>query len=233
MTDWALVIPVKSFGTAKSRLGGSDTAGPDGLAAALAYDSIQAAREARAVSSCVVVCDQRTAGWATAWGADAVVEEPGGGLNAALRLGRDVALSQGQPAVAFMMADLPLLTVGHLEALLDRAPPDRPGAVSDLTGEGTTLLLSRRGEELQPCFGVGSFAAHRLGAEDLSEHCDRGLRLDLDTWEDLAQLDRPVGLRTRQWYDRRLMGGISCRFPAQIGPTGVPGADFSTPALPV
>jgi len=233
VSGWALVVPVKSFGSAKSRLGGASIDNVDGLAEALAYDSIQAGLATPSIDLCVVVCARDTAEWAKSCGATVTVEAPDGGLNAALRLGRDAVLRRGQQSVAFMMADLPLLSVEHLEDLLHLAPADRPGVVGDLAGEGSTLLLSRRGQELDPRFGVGSFAAHRSMAADLTASCDPSLRVDLDTWEDLARLERPTGVRTREWFDTRLVSGIWCSLPGPVRPAETAGADFSAPPLPV
>jgi 2-phospho-L-lactate guanylyltransferase len=60
------------------------------------------------------------------------------------------------------------------------------GFVADVTGSGTTLLAAAPGVALAPAYGPGSRQVHlRSGAVELPGAA--GLRLDVDTPDDLAQ----------------------------------------------
>lgn len=122
--QWTLVIPLKPLARAKSRL--SDTAGDGlrpGLALAFAQDTVAAALACPAVRDVAVVTDDALAGRElAALGARIVADEPGGGLNAALRHAAAVVrVSRPESAVAALNADLPALRPAELARVLDAA----------------------------------------------------------------------------------------------------------------
>jgi 2-phospho-L-lactate/phosphoenolpyruvate guanylyltransferase len=116
------------------------------------------------------------------------------GLNNLLEQGREWALANGADALLTIFADLPMVTPGDIArmvALGDHAnmmvlAPDRHNS-------GTNALLSHPCTLARFAFGPSSFDAHRVlaraaGAEVVI--CDApGLSLDIDTLDDLAQLE--------------------------------------------
>jgi 2-phospho-L-lactate guanylyltransferase len=181
--DWTAVIPVKPLDGAKSRLRG---AVPDGrhadLVLALVRDTVAAVLACPAVRDVLVVTDDpATARAATSLGAKVVPDRPGAGLNAAVRLGADVAgLTRPRAAMA---ADLPALRPDELASALGLVR--RRSFVADAEGSGTVLLAAPPGVPLDPRFGAGSAAAHAAsGAEALAGDWP-GLRRDVDTPADL------------------------------------------------
>lgn len=187
---WVVVLPVKPFSRAKSRLAAAGF-GPwrHELAHAFFLDTLRAVRATESVRAVVVVTDDPLAA-SQARTMDAVVcpDEPGIGLNGAVRLGagRAAALVPGAP-VAVLTADLPALRPEELGRALAEARGHRRAFVADHTGEGTTLLTARRASALAPSFGAGSRYRHvRGGAFHVETPAGSGLRLDVDTPDDLA-----------------------------------------------
>jgi 2-phospho-L-lactate guanylyltransferase len=185
---WAVVLPVKGLGTAKSRLRGALTGVPhERLALALAQDTVAAAVACEAVATVVVVTDDPTAATALrAVGARVVPDRPDAGLNAALTHGAQLAAGATRP-VAALTADLPALRPAELAGALRAAAASGGRAyVADAAGTGTTLLAAAAGVPLDPRFGPGSAAAHtRSGARPLPD-AGPTLRRDVDTMRDLA-----------------------------------------------
>ncbi|MDQ4012061.1 MAG: 2-phospho-L-lactate guanylyltransferase [Actinomycetota bacterium] len=190
-----LLVPVKPLASAKTRLRGMAGGGvgaPEAharLVVALARDTLTAATGAAVVRRAVVICSDdlvRTA--LAADGIETIPDEPAAGLNPALRYGEAV-LRRADPdaMVGALQADLPALRSQELDCAV-RAGLATGGRTfcTDRTGTGTTLLLTPPGQPLEPCFGPGSAAAHRVtGARELPG-CWPGLRCDVDTAADLT-----------------------------------------------
>ena len=210
VSEWAVVVPVKEWSAAKSRVTGLTGRERQGLALALATDTVATVCRTPGVVSCIIVGPRATLheldlkfGNPTVLG---VLEKAGhqDPLNAALRQGRDAATSAGLRHVAMVVADLPGLRTEGLDGFLRSVPMRHAAVVRDQAGTGTTLLASRRGERLRPVFGADSAARHLSGgARDLTTRCDPALRLDTDTWADLAVVDRWAGPALRRWLDER------------------------------
>ncbi|MDX2598215.1 MULTISPECIES: 2-phospho-L-lactate guanylyltransferase [Streptomyces] len=199
--QWTLVIPLKPLARAKSRL--SDTAADGvrpGLALAFAQDTVAAALACLAVADVAVVTDDALAGRElAALGARIVPDTPRSGLNAALRHGADaVREMHPQVAVAALNADLPALRPLELSRVLDAAAEFPRAFLADAAALGTTLLAAAPGRELNPAFGTGSRARHRVsGAAELGLAGVDSVRQDVDTGEDLrAALALGVGRYT-------------------------------------
>lgn len=124
-----------------------------------------------------------------------------GGLNEALRMGRDHALAAGATAVLMLPADLPLLAVESLDRLVEAADaalaagsggPVVVIAPSDARN-GTNALLLSPPTVIEPCFGLDSFEAHLRAAARadaaLQVVDDPLLGFDVDTPEDLERLE--------------------------------------------
>jgi 2-phospho-L-lactate guanylyltransferase len=199
--NWAVVVPVKDFRTAKTRLSELSPQARASLASALAMDTVNAVCRAVGPSRCFLVAPDFVHAQLHLLPVQRVLD-PGGGINAALVAGRDAAASTGA-AVAALVADLPLLSVSELRDALGRVPASSVALVRDFSGHGTTMLAARSSELLRPCFEDASARRHMdLGACDLSDGVGSGLRQDLDTWEDLMTVapSLPPGSTTAQWH---------------------------------
>jgi 2-phospho-L-lactate guanylyltransferase len=194
---WSLVIPVKVLALAKSRLTGLTAPARAELALAMAADTVAAACAA-ADSVIVVTDDLRARAELSGLGAVVVPDQPGDGLNAALRYGAAQAderwPGRGRAGLA---ADLPAAGAAELALALAAAARSGQAFVPDAEGTGTTLYAAAPGVAFWPRFGPASRAAHlSAGATELRIPGLDGLRRDVDTLDDLRDAAR-IGLGPR------------------------------------
>ena len=187
-----IVIPFRGPEAAKSRLAGA-LSDADRRALALAMF--------RHVLDVAIACVGRErvlvvtpcAGVAATVSNDgvAVLREASGSLNGALALACDELRERGADRVTIVAADLPLLTVSDLSALMAAAgggiaiAPDRAGG-------GTNALSLPLAVRLDLAYGPGSLEAHRSAARRLGLEvalvARPGLASDIDIEADLALL---------------------------------------------
>lgn len=193
---YALLIPVKDGGAAKTRLGVGEDGQRSRLMSAFARDSITAAQQCAAVTIFVVGDAVGLADLVDDLSVEVLPDEGEGDLNRALERAA-VRVARPDRGVAVMLADLPCLKTTDLEAAF--AEVDVRSFVADAEGTGTTLLVAPAGHALDPHFGTGSAAAHHAsGATQIGTGLD-SLRLDVDTTADLeAALRYGVGVHTAQ-----------------------------------
>jgi len=191
--EWAVVIPVKRLGRAKTRMSTRPAPQRSALALAFALDTVRAALDCPLVTTVLVVTDDDEVRAATvALGATSVADEPDAGLLAAIGIGADAARRESPDvAVAALVADLPCLRPDELGRALAAAAEVGRGFVADAAGIGTTLLTARPGHVLGARFGVRSRAEHAAsGAAELHPTDAAGLRRDVDTEVDLWDAQR-------------------------------------------
>lgn len=202
MTAWTVVVPVKSWSAAKSRLTELSTFERAGLARALAHDTVETVLDTPSVQHCIVVGEAAVCVELAELGARTTFTSDSAGLAHALTQGRLRAAQEGAEATCLLVADLPLLTPRVLDDALCAVPTRGAGVVRDLAGTGTVMLAARRGP-LRPAFGPDSASRHlRTGAVDLSDRVDTRLRRDLDTPVDFAALVPRSGSRVAAWLRR-------------------------------
>ena len=182
----AVVIPVKSFTLAKGRL--ADTLTPsqrEELARTCAETVIRAASPLPTYSVC---SDDDVATWASSMGAH-VVHCATPGLDVAVATGRAAIAADGFDHVIVAHADLPLAeSLGHIA---------REGIVTMVTdrhNDGTNVLSFPIASSFTTAYGPGSLDNHVRAAEacGLVHEIikDASLSLDLDTADDLSELER-------------------------------------------
>jgi 2-phospho-L-lactate/phosphoenolpyruvate guanylyltransferase len=197
---WSLVVPVKVLARAKSRL--AVLAGPhrEALALAMAADTVAAALACAAVGRVIAVTDDAEAARVLAGlGALVVGDEPGRGLNPALRHGAALAAARWPGSgIGALAADLPALRPAELGLALRAAARFDQSFVPDAAGSGTTLYTARPGARFRPRFGPRSAEQHRAaGAAELSLPGLASLRRDVDQPPDLSAASAlGVGPRT-------------------------------------
>jgi 2-phospho-L-lactate guanylyltransferase len=181
------VLPVKSFGRAKSRTG-LDAEHRASLAESMAGDVLRALADVRALAEVYVVTrEPRVAALA-----DVVIPDPDeAGHSAAALLGIEAAVDAGAKRVLLVPGDCPLMDPTEVEALLDFAGPGVT-IVPDRHGTGTNALVLEPPHVMAPSFGPGSFARHAAlaraaGAAVRVRHVP-SLAFDVDTPEDVAAL---------------------------------------------
>jgi 2-phospho-L-lactate guanylyltransferase len=188
---WHVIIPVKEWDAAKSRLA-LPSADRRALAEAMATDTIAAATSADAVAHVTVVTTSPAMGASPALAeADAVLVQPPGDLDDALQWAAQQVVPSGMPVTA-LVADLPSLTSSALDAALRVAESENSAFVIDRHGSGSTMLTALSPEGLRPSFGPNSAARHvALGATLLpASAVAPSLACDVDTLNDLATAGR-------------------------------------------
>jgi len=194
MLETCIIIPVKPFRRAKSRLS-PVMSRPIRAATARALlartlDTVAACDLQQA--ACVISRDMTALDLAQRQNAVALAESESG-LNAALNQAREWAISHGAQAILVLPADLPLLTPNDITAMLELLREPRSVVIApDAQGEGTNALLLRPPDALHFAFGPQSFDEHCAQAEtaQIALHVYRSptVALDLDTPADLKQL---------------------------------------------
>ncbi len=190
---WVVVVPVKPFARAKSRLGPDIDSRRAALARAFAADTVAAVRAVQAVRLVVVVTGDRAAREALRGPGIHLLGEPTpAGLNAAASTGIAwVRRHHPDAAVAVVTADLPALRAEDAATVLRLAAEHPRAVVADREGTGSTVLTAWPGEPLQPLFGPDSMQRHRRdGAVRLHESELVRAARDVDTATQLAEAVR-------------------------------------------
>ena len=211
------ILPVKSLGLAKQRLGGALRPDQRRLLAEAMVGDVLAALDASTALTCtlVVTREATVADLAGAAGAEVVPDPADAGQSAAALVGIARAIELGAARVLLVPGDCPALDPAEVDSLLAAATPG-PGpsvtVVPDRHGTGTNALLIAPPGAMEPSFGPNSFERHRQSAERagvlLQVALPPSLLLDIDTAEDLEALrvrldstpDRAV--RTRAALER-------------------------------
>lgn len=180
-----VVVPIRSFDDAKTRLAGVlDAADRRRLAEAMAERVVRAARD---LPVFVVTDDPAVAEWATGLGA-AVIAPDVSGLNASIQAAVHQLAGQldDEQRVIIAHADLPL--ADDLRVVTGPGVAVAPDAARD----GSNVVSLPATAEFTFRYGPGSFEAHRTEAADrglaFTVIDDPSLALDVDDASDLAAL---------------------------------------------
>lgn len=196
---WA-VVPVKELNRAKQRLAG--VLGPEqrhALSRSMLEDVLTAIGQAHGLAGLLVVSSDPDARLQAGRHGARLLDDPGGGLNAALEHASAVLTAEGTEGMLILPADSPLANPAEIEAVLGARGSGPAVAIApDRRGDGTNALLCAPPDLISFRYGPGSFRAHCEAAQaagieprilDLP-----GLAFDIDTPEDLAAftaIERP------------------------------------------
>jgi 2-phospho-L-lactate guanylyltransferase len=207
------ILPVKSFEFAKQRI--ADVLGDEArraLASALLDDALALCAAADWVRWWVVTAEPMVARRAERFGFD-ILEDPGGGLNPALRSAVSQAGATGAGSVTIVPADVPLGTRADLMDLFDVGATSDMAIVPALRDGGTNALYMSHAGLIEPAFGPRSLETHLKSASRAKLRCSilqlPRLALDIDRVEDVAELlERPEasttasGRAAAHWLER-------------------------------
>lgn len=187
------VLPVKSFGAAKTRLA-ADLGVPQPELASEMADGVLRALRASSLDQVLVVTRERTVmDLADAVGAEIVEEDELRGHSAAATLGVLRAMELGAERVLLAAGDCPLIEPADVDALLARHTGPGVVILTDRHGTGTNGLLLCPPNAIAPSFGMGSRERHaelayRAGVDWVVEDIP-AFAYDVDTADDLAAID--------------------------------------------
>jgi 2-phospho-L-lactate/phosphoenolpyruvate guanylyltransferase len=203
----AAILPVKSFGAAKQRLGSLLGSGSrHALAQAMFQDVLASLKKVEGIERIVVVASEPSVEFAADEQIVLLEDEVRDGQSAAAAAGISWAVASGFERVLLVPGDTPLLAAAELDELLANAP-EAVVIAPDRHGTGTNGLLLRPPTAIEPSFGPDSLQRHVAAAEaaGLAHRVEPvpSLTFDVDTSDDLAvvaqaiESSRAVAPRTR------------------------------------
>jgi 2-phospho-L-lactate guanylyltransferase len=213
------LLPVKHLARAKGRLGPALTDHDRYvIARGLFDDALELCRRVERVQWWVVSDDAGVRDAARAAGLG-ILEDPGGGLNTAVRLALDSPTVAQADSVVVVPADVPLATEAEMDDLLDTAATSDVVIVPSARDGGTNGLYMTPPGIIRPSFGPASLAAHMKSAEEAELRCSilelPGLGLDIDRVEDIETfLQDPAAPATATG---RALAGLGVRDGTPVG----------------
>jgi 2-phospho-L-lactate/phosphoenolpyruvate guanylyltransferase len=193
-----VVVPVKRFSNAKSRLAAFLSAAErESLAQVMLNDVLHALGQSQRVSGIVVISHEARARYAVERIGGLFTEEAGSGLSSAIAQGGAWLAKHGQRDMLMIPGDVPLVSSREIDELINShqgAPavtiaPDREHV-------GTNALAVSPADAIPFAFGAGSFSAHKAAARAAAIEPRTvylpGFALDVDN---------PMDLRTLLSYD--------------------------------
>jgi len=185
---WALV-PIKARADCKCRLAERLSAEARlGLVRLMLNRVLAELAASRTVGHIAVVSPERDT-----LAADIVVlDDPGGGLTAALDAARLALVAQGAHELVVLPADLPFVTAADIDTLVESGRRTGFALAGDLAGTGTNALYIAPPAPFRFQFGPGSRFRHLGEAARLGQHPEivraAGLEFDLDVADDVLSL---------------------------------------------
>ena len=193
-----VVVPVKRFSAAKSRLAPIlSEAERESFAQAMLNDVLHALGNSQRVSGIVVISHEARARYAVERVGGLFTEEAASGISNAIAQGGAWLAKHGQRDMLMIPGDVPLITSREIDQLID-AHQGAPAVslIPDREHEGTNGLAVSPVDAIEFAFGRGSFAAHIAAAKAA------GLEpqiLDLPGFA--LDIDNPMDLTTLLTYD--------------------------------
>jgi 2-phospho-L-lactate/phosphoenolpyruvate guanylyltransferase len=220
----AAILPVKSFGAAKQRLGSLLGSGSrHALAQAMFQDVLASLRRVEGIERIVIVASEPSVEFAADDHIVVLEDEVSDGQSPAAAVGIRWAVAGGFERVLLVPGDTPLLSAPEIDALLANAP-EEVVIVPDRHGTGTNGLLLRPPTAIEPSFGPDSLKRHVAAAEaaSVAHRVERvpSLVFDVDTADDLAvvadaiEKSRATAPRTRGALRQLDRAGARLKVPA-------------------
>ena len=196
-----VVVPLRTLAGGKARLGEAlDAEEREELVLGMLRHTLDVLRAWTPAARVVVVSPDGPLLERLADDGVATYLQRGTGLNSGLASVRDVAVRAGAGALLVVPADLPHLSTGALDALLEAADAALAAGSGDPVvvvapadaRHGTNALLLAPPAAIEPAFGPDSFAAHLRAAQAAGASVQvvelAALGFDLDTPDDLELL---------------------------------------------
>jgi 2-phospho-L-lactate guanylyltransferase len=192
----AAIVPVGTLDGAKTRLAETlDAEERHDLVAGLLARTVEAALAVEGLDDVLVISPDREVLRRAADLGARTLRQRSSGLNAGLREARDDVMAGGADTILVLPIDLPFVTSGAVQALVDVLVLQERVVVlvTDRHGTGTNALGLRPSDLVDFAFGPGSRAAHRGRADAVGaryvEIADSPLSIDLDTPDDLVLIE--------------------------------------------
>lgn len=178
IATWQALVPIKQGKAGKSRLAGVlDDGARAALVGRMAGHVLTVLDQCEAIARITILSPQRPDGWQGGW-----LRDEGRGLNCELAAWR--AGLAGAPALV-LHADLPLVKLADIYALLAMAERRQVAMASDRAGSGTNALAIADARPFAFCFGPMSRMRHTAQCHNMAVLHREGLAVDIDTPDDL------------------------------------------------
>ena len=189
-----VIIPVKRLLESKSRL--SLTLSLEErikLTLHMLQDVVEAVKSSRKANETIVLgSDKEVEGVSKAFKAR-FIKDLEDELNKSINFSTNLCIKEGAKTLLIIPADLPMLTAKDVDAILpEEADGPLVAIAPSRNGKGTNALLRRPPNIIPTRYGANSFQQH------LAEACLRNapvkiyksikVGLDIDSWEDIAEL---------------------------------------------
>jgi 2-phospho-L-lactate guanylyltransferase len=191
---YSAIIPVKSLSRAKSRLAPSLSQHQrETLVLDMLKHVLRVLRKSELFEHVSVVsADDRVLKQAHIWGARALREEQSG-HNPALQAAASREKAGGVSTLLTISADLPLLSTREIQGMIEQSTQYEVVLAPSREGTGTNAILVRPPLVIPYLFGPDSFHNYievaRQNHLSYTTYHSTGLALDIDTVDDLDELD--------------------------------------------
>jgi 2-phospho-L-lactate guanylyltransferase len=176
--SWTALVPLKPPALGKSRLSLCLSPGDRAaLSRHLFERTIATLRDVPAIHAIHLLSAEPFFGWTGGW-----IRDEGRGLNQEIAAARD---GLAPTRLLTVHADLPLLAIADVAAMLDRAETLGCAIAADRHGKGTNAVALPPAADFDFAFGPDSLAKHLAQAAAGARIDRRGLALDCDTPRDL------------------------------------------------
>ena len=210
-----ILVPVKNLGQAKQRLSAVlDQPARTQLAQAMLHDvlAVLAGWKNRPAVS-IVSSDPFALELARQYGFEIIPDPANSGETGAIEIATQICQRRGVDFALVIPADIPLLTAGELQAILDHAPAQGSVLVPAADGRGTNAAFRRPANLFPLRFGNDSFKPHHAAAEATGKPCVvlqlPGIAVDVDNPTDLQQLIALPGETRSQCLARGCMAKVA------------------------
>jgi 2-phospho-L-lactate/phosphoenolpyruvate guanylyltransferase len=205
-----ILVPVKNLGNAKQRLSSLlDAAARTELAQAMLSDVLGAIADFAGDEVALVTSDPFARDLAKHHGFEIIRDDSNASETAAIEMATDACASRGVQTTLVLPGDIPLIEAEDVRAIYQSAPSRGSVLVPSSEKRGSNAVLRRPAGLFRLRFGNDSFMPHLAAAIATDTACVvlslPRIGLDIDTPEDLLQLEQSAGEKRSQLLARSLL----------------------------
>lgn len=189
-----ILVPIKNTSSAKQRLAAVlDQSSRTQLAQAMLHDVLSVLHDwSNRPAVGVVTSDPFAIEVAAEFHFEVIPDPDNPGETGAIEMATRICVERGEKDTLVIPADIPLLQVWELEAILKNAPAEGSVLVPAADGRGTNAAFRIPADLFPLRFGNDSFKPHHAAAEATGKPCvvlkSPGIAVDVDNPSDLQQL---------------------------------------------
>ena len=208
-----ILVPVKNLANAKQRLSSLlDAAARTELAQAMLSDVLRAIADFAGDDVSLVTSDPFALHLAKHHRFEIIRDDSNVSETEAIEMATDACASRGVQTTLVLPGDIPLIEAEDLRAIYESAPSRGSVLVPSSEKRGSNAILRRPAGLFRLQFGNDSFMPHLAVAIATAASCVvlslPRIGRDIDTPEDLLQLEQAAGEKRSQLLARRLLKNI-------------------------